>query len=47
MIIDLDAHQGNGFEKDLIINEGVYIVDCYNGEIFTDTESLDAVSKRI
>ena len=34
MIIDLDAHQGNGYEKDLIINENVYIIDCYNCEIF-------------
>ena len=48
MIIDLDAHQGNGYEKDLIINEGVYIVDCYNSQIFPkDTESRDAIAKTI
>ena len=34
MIIDLDAHQGNGFEKDLIHNDDVYIIDCYNNQIY-------------
>jgi len=34
MIIDLDAHQGNGHEKDFVVKESVYIVDCYNHKIY-------------
>ena len=46
MIIDLDAHQGNGYQKDLVINEGVYIVDCYNSQIFPkDMEGRDAINR--
>jgi histone deacetylase 11 len=30
MIIDLDAHQGNGHERDLVNDENVFIVDCFN-----------------
>ena len=30
MIIDLDAHQGNGHERDYINNPNVYILDAYN-----------------
>lgn len=46
MIVDLDAHQGNGFERDLIINEDVYIVDCYDSQLFPqDSESKDAIAK--
>jgi len=46
MIIDLDAHQGNGYQKDLVINSGIYIVDCYNSQIFPrDTESRDAIKR--
>ena len=48
MIIDLDAHQGDGFERDLIINDNVYIVDCYNSKIYPqDHESKDAIMKSI
>lgn len=38
MIIDLDAHQGNGYEKDFVIDEDVYIVDCYNHKIYPSDE---------
>jgi histone deacetylase 11 len=48
MIVDLDAHQGNGFERDLIINENVYIVDCYNSKIYPqDPEGKDAIMRTI
>jgi histone deacetylase 11 len=30
MIIDLDAHQGNGHERDFLNDENVFILDCYN-----------------
>jgi histone deacetylase 11 len=32
MIIDLDAHQGNGPEKDFMHDPDVFIVDAYNPE---------------
>ncbi|CAN7080405.1 unnamed protein product [Brassica oleracea var. botrytis] len=34
MIIDLDAHQGNGHETDLGDDSRVYILDMYNPEIY-------------
>jgi histone deacetylase 11 len=34
MIIDLDAHQGNGYQRDFVLQENVYIVDCYNYRIY-------------
>lgn len=34
MIIDLDAHQGNGHGTDFIEDEDVYILDAYNTEIY-------------
>ena len=34
MIVDLDAHQGNGYESDFINEENVCIVDFYNHEIY-------------
>jgi histone deacetylase 11 len=30
MIIDLDAHQGNGHERDFIKDGNTFILDCYN-----------------
>ena len=32
-IIDLDAHQGNGFERDLMNDPYIYIIDFYNHDI--------------
>ncbi|KAE8815429.1 histone deacetylase 2 [Hordeum vulgare] len=34
MIIDLDAHQGNGYEKDFANDGRVYILDMYNAGIY-------------
>lgn len=34
MIIDLDAHQGNGHERDFLADDRVYILDVYNRDIF-------------
>ncbi|XP_021739024.1 histone deacetylase 2-like [Chenopodium quinoa] len=34
MIIDLDAHQGNGHEIDFAKDKRVYILDVYNSEIY-------------
>lgn len=34
MIIDLDAHQGDGHERDFINDPDVYIVDFYNPSVF-------------
>ncbi|XP_044956358.1 histone deacetylase 2 isoform X3 [Hordeum vulgare subsp. vulgare] len=43
MIIDLDAHQGNGYEKDFANDGRVYILDMYNAGIypFSGTETDD------
>jgi len=38
MIIDLDAHQGNGHETDFTGDKDVYILDAYNGEIYPHDE---------
>lgn len=34
MIIDLDAHQGNGHERDFLSDDTVYIMDMFNYEIY-------------
>jgi histone deacetylase 11 len=34
MIVDLDAHQGNGHERDHMDDENTYIVDAYNHNIY-------------
>lgn len=34
MIIDLDAHQGNGHERDMLDDKEVFIVDVYNHHIY-------------
>ncbi|XP_062608277.1 histone deacetylase 11-like isoform X1 [Saccostrea cucullata] len=34
LIIDLDAHQGNGHERDFMNDERVYIMDVYNRGIY-------------
>jgi histone deacetylase 11 len=34
MIIDLDAHQGNGYAKDLINDHNTFILDAYNPYIY-------------
>ncbi|CAG5121811.1 unnamed protein product, partial [Candidula unifasciata] len=34
MIIDLDAHQGNGYARDFMNNAHIYIFDVYNKDIY-------------
>ncbi|KAG0573735.1 hypothetical protein KC19_VG204900 [Ceratodon purpureus] len=34
MIIDLDAHQGNGHARDFMNDDRVYIIDLYNTDIY-------------
>ncbi len=44
MIIDLDAHQGNGHERDFKDDLHTYIVDAYNIRIYPgDTYAKDAI----
>lgn len=46
MIIDLDAHQGNGYQRDYVLNENIYIVDFYNHKIYPqDSEVKEAIVK--
>ena len=45
MIIDLDAHQGNGHERDFNGDNNVFIIDFYNHYIYPgDTEAKRAIS---
>lgn len=45
MIIDLDAHQGNGYERDFLRDDNTFIVDCYNHRIYPgDYDAKDAIS---
>ncbi|XP_076094848.1 histone deacetylase 11-like isoform X2 [Mytilus galloprovincialis] len=47
MIIDLDAHQGNGHERDFLNDDSVYILDIYNGAIYPrDLKAKAAIKKR-
>ncbi len=44
MIIDLDAHQGNGHERDFLLDPDVFIADCYNADIFPgDTYAMQKI----
>ncbi|CAL4175835.1 unnamed protein product [Meganyctiphanes norvegica] len=48
MIIDLDAHQGNGHERDFIGRRDVYILDVYNKDIYPGDElAKQAISRRV
>lgn len=38
MIVDLDAHQGNGYQKDFLGNRTVYIMDVYNRSVYPHDE---------
>lgn len=43
-IVDLDAHQGNGHERDFLRDENVYIIDFYNPVIYpNDTLAKNAI----
>ena len=44
MIVDLDAHQGNGHERDHLDDPDVFIVDMYNHRIYPgDAEAKEAI----
>lgn len=48
MIIDLDAHQGNGHEKDFSDDRRVYILDMYNPYIYPlDYEARRYIDQRV
>ncbi len=48
MIIDMDAHQGNGHERDLMNDSDAYIVDFYNHDIYPkDEEAKPAIKKDV
>eukprot|EP00249_Psilotum_nudum_P002138 c15025_g1_i1 orf=83-1105(+) len=48
MIIDLDAHQGNGHARDFANDERVYILDMYNCEIYPlDIEAKRWIKQRV
>ncbi|XP_045164224.2 histone deacetylase 11-like isoform X2 [Mercenaria mercenaria] len=48
MIVDLDAHQGNGHERDFMNDESVYIMDVYNRGIYPhDGFAKRAIRKKV
>ncbi|KAL1552351.1 histone deacetylase [Salvia divinorum] len=48
MIIDLDAHQGNGHEKDFSDDRRVYILDMYNPDIYPlDYEARRYITQKV
>ncbi|XAR70802.1 Histone deacetylase [Bertholletia excelsa] len=48
MIIDLDAHQGNGHEKDFANDRQVYILDMYNPGIYPfDYEAKRYITQKV
>ena len=45
MIVDLDAHQGNGHERDHLGDKDTYIMDAYNHNIYPgDVVAKNAIS---
>ncbi|XP_042896168.1 histone deacetylase 11 isoform X2 [Parasteatoda tepidariorum] len=48
LIVDLDAHQGNGHERDFIGDDRVYIMDVYNRGIYPHDEyAKGAIRKKV
>lgn len=48
VIIDLDAHQGNGHERDFLKDKDVHIVDAFNPYIYPgDSYAADAIGTTI
>ncbi|CAH0559963.1 unnamed protein product [Brassicogethes aeneus] len=48
MIVDLDAHQGNGYERDFKLNDHVYIMDVYNKFVYPkDKVAKDSIRKKV
>ncbi|XP_068598646.1 histone deacetylase 11 isoform X2 [Brachionichthys hirsutus] len=47
-IIDLDAHQGNGHERDFLDDERVFIMDMYNRHIYPgDGHAKRAIKRKV
>ncbi|CAG0898390.1 unnamed protein product [Darwinula stevensoni] len=45
MIIDLDAHQGNGHERDFMDDKSIYIFDMFNSSIYPgDREAMKGIT---
>ncbi|XP_060084846.1 histone deacetylase 11-like [Ylistrum balloti] len=48
MIVDLDAHQGNGHERDFMTDDRVYIMDVYNRGIYPhDGYAKRAIKRKV
>ena len=48
MIIDLDAHQGNGHERDFLNDDNTFIIDCYCPDIYPgDRVAKKAIKEKI
>lgn len=48
MIVDLDAHQGNGHERDFMTDDRVYIMDIYNRGIYPhDGYAKRAIKRKV
>ncbi|XP_026751657.1 histone deacetylase 11 [Galleria mellonella] len=48
MIVDLDAHQGNGYQRDFLGVPEVYIMDMYNRNIYPkDKEAKQAIRRKV
>ncbi|KAG6459744.1 histone deacetylase 11 [Manduca sexta] len=48
MIVDLDAHQGNGYQRDFLGVPEVYIMDMYNRNIYPkDREAKQAIRRKV
>ena len=48
MIIDLDAHQGNGHERDFLDDNNTFIIDWYRPDIYPgDRHAKNAIGQQI
>lgn len=48
MVVDLDAHQGNGYARDFLGDKDVYIMDVYNRAIYPGDEyAKGAIRRRV
>lgn len=48
LIVDLDAHQGNGYARDFLNDQDIYIMDMYNYAIYPgDIPAKKAIRKKI
>ncbi|KAL1110400.1 hypothetical protein AAG570_007931 [Ranatra chinensis] len=48
MVVDLDAHQGNGYARDFLRDERIFIMDVYNKGIYPqDEEAKGGISCKV